>query len=86
MRMKFIGMMMKFMMRVEIEDEGHLSRFAKLGLSSTSFLLNAHTHRMFPAKYMVEYMVEYNFECPRKLIVSKLKVKVVLAKKYDLYT
>ena len=30
------------------DDEGHLSRFAKLGLSSTSFLLNAHTHRIFP--------------------------------------
>ena len=40
-------------MRVEIEDEGHLSRFAKLGLSSTSFLLNAHTHRMFPEKNML---------------------------------
>ena len=36
--------------KVEIVDEGHLSRFAKLGLSSTSFLLNAHTHRMFPEK------------------------------------
>ena len=36
----------------ETEDGSHLSRFAKLGLSSTSFLLNAHTQRIFPMEYV----------------------------------
>ena len=52
--------------------ERYLRRFAKLGLSSTSFLLNAQTQRMFPAKKR-ECLVDIKLLCI-KMICQKNNV------------